>query len=111
MFLGVYTFFGCSARNISLCSRLAEAASPSEALPRPSGLRGAQYFGNASHITAEYKFFGVQNVRGDFPRTVQDVMHAALCECEIENGPVHGIHVMPIYTPRPDRQEYRAVFN
>ena len=40
-----------------------------------------------------------------------DVMPAGLYECEIEDGPVYSLHVMPIYTPRPDRQEYQAAFN
>jgi hypothetical protein len=44
-------------------------------------------------------------------RSKTDVMPAGLCECEIENGPVHGLYVMPIHTPRPDRQDYQAAFN
>jgi hypothetical protein len=40
-----------------------------------------------------------------------EVMPTGLYECEIEDGPVYSLHVMPIHTPRPDRQEYQAAFN
>jgi hypothetical protein len=40
-----------------------------------------------------------------------DVMPTGLYDCEIEDGPVYSLHVMPIHTPRPDRQEYQAAFN
>lgn len=32
-------------------------------------------------------------------------------ECEVEGGSAFSFHIMPIHTPRPDRQEYQAVFN
>lgn len=33
-------------------------------------------------------------------------------DCAIADGPTFsGIHVNPIHTPEPDRQEYQAVFN
>ncbi|MEA2833080.1 MAG: hypothetical protein QOG66_1282 [Methylobacteriaceae bacterium] len=34
-----------------------------------------------------------------------------LYDCEIEGGPTYRIHVNPIFTPQPDRQEYQAVFS
>jgi hypothetical protein len=40
-----------------------------------------------------------------------DVMPTGHYECEIEDGPVYSLHVMPIHTPRADRQEYQAAFN
>jgi hypothetical protein len=72
--------------------------------------------------------FPIERVEGDggpppagFPRSPftvifrgppkTDVMPAGLYECEIENGPTYSLHVMPIHTPQPDRQEYQAAFN
>jgi hypothetical protein len=40
-----------------------------------------------------------------------DVMAPGSYECDIENGPTYSLYVMPIHTPRPDRQEYQAAFN
>jgi hypothetical protein len=40
-----------------------------------------------------------------------DVMPGGLYDCAIDDGPTYSLHVMPIYTPRPDRQEYQAAFN
>lgn len=40
-----------------------------------------------------------------------DYLHEGMYECEIEGGPTYSIYVNPIHTPRPDRQEYQAVFN
>jgi len=40
-----------------------------------------------------------------------DVMPTGLYECEMEGGPVYSLHIMPIYTPQPDCQEYQAAFN
>ncbi len=40
-----------------------------------------------------------------------DVLPEGLYDCEIEGGPTYRLYVIPIYTPRPDRQEYQAVFN
>ncbi len=40
-----------------------------------------------------------------------DVMRAGIYECQIEKGPTFTLHVMPIHTPRPDRQEYQSAFN
>jgi hypothetical protein len=41
----------------------------------------------------------------------REVLPEGLYHCEIENGPTYAIHVSPIHTPWPDRQEYQAVFN
>jgi hypothetical protein len=38
-------------------------------------------------------------------------MPTGLYQCEMEGGPVYSLHIMPIYTPQPDRQEYQAAFN
>jgi hypothetical protein len=40
-----------------------------------------------------------------------DVLPEGLYDCEIEGGPVYQLHVNPIHTPDPSRQEYQAVFN
>jgi hypothetical protein len=40
-----------------------------------------------------------------------DVMGSGIYDCEIEGGPTFNMHVAPMYTPAPDRQEYQAVFN
>jgi hypothetical protein len=40
-----------------------------------------------------------------------DLLHEGMYDCEIEDGPTYRIYVNPIHTPRPDRQEYQAVFN
>jgi hypothetical protein len=40
-----------------------------------------------------------------------DVMPTGLYECEMEGGSVYTLHIMPIYTPQPDCQEYQAAFN
>lgn len=40
-----------------------------------------------------------------------DVMASGMYDCEIEDGPVFSLHVMPIHTPAPDRQEYQSVFS
>ena len=40
-----------------------------------------------------------------------EVMRAGAYDCEIEDGPVFNLYVMPIYTPRADCQEYQAAFN
>jgi len=40
-----------------------------------------------------------------------DVMRSGIYDCEIEDGPIYNLHVMPIHTPRPDRQEYQSAFN
>jgi hypothetical protein len=40
-----------------------------------------------------------------------EVMGAGLYDCEIEDGPVFSLYVMPIYTARRDCQEYQAAFN
>ena len=39
------------------------------------------------------------------------VMPEGSYECEFEDGAVYSIHISPIHTPQPDRQEYQAVFN
>lgn len=41
----------------------------------------------------------------------REVLPAGIYECEIEGGPTYSIHVAPIHTPRPDRQDSQAVFN
>jgi hypothetical protein len=41
----------------------------------------------------------------------QDVLPEGLYECEIDGGPTYTLHVAPIFTPQPDRQDYQAVFN
>ena len=40
-----------------------------------------------------------------------DVMAAGIYECAIDGGPTYSLHVMPIQTSRPDRQEYQSAFN
>jgi len=40
-----------------------------------------------------------------------DVLPEGLYDCEIDGGPVYQLHVNPIHTPDPSRQEYQAVFN
>jgi hypothetical protein len=40
-----------------------------------------------------------------------DVMRAGIYDCEIDGGPTYSLHVMPMHTSRPDRQEYQSVFN
>ncbi len=40
-----------------------------------------------------------------------DVMRAGIYDCEIDGGPTYSLHVMPIHTPQPDRQEYQSVFS
>jgi hypothetical protein len=40
-----------------------------------------------------------------------EVMPEGLYECEFEGGPTCSLHVIPIFTPRPDRQDYQSVFN
>jgi hypothetical protein len=32
-------------------------------------------------------------------------------EAQVEDGPAFALYVMPVHTPRPDRQEYQAAFN
>lgn len=44
------------------------------------------------------------------PKT-PDYLPEGLYDCAIEGGPTYRIHVNPIHTPAPDRQEYQAVFN
>jgi hypothetical protein len=39
------------------------------------------------------------------------VMAEGFYECEIADGPTLGLHVSPIHTPQPDRQDYQAAFN
>ncbi len=39
------------------------------------------------------------------------VLPEGLYACEIEDGPRYDLHVSPIQTPAPDRQEYQAAFN
>lgn len=41
----------------------------------------------------------------------QDHLPEGLYDCAVEDGPTYSIHVNPIHTPAPDRQEYQAVFN
>jgi hypothetical protein len=40
-----------------------------------------------------------------------DVMRAGIYDCEIDGGPTYSLHVMPIHTYQPDRQEYQSAFN
>jgi Domain of unknown function (DUF6916) len=40
-----------------------------------------------------------------------EVMSPGLYDCEIEDGPVFSLYVIPIHTARPDCQEYQAAFN
>jgi hypothetical protein len=40
-----------------------------------------------------------------------DVMRAGIYDCAIDGGPTYSLHVMPIQTSAPDRQEYQSVFN
>ncbi|MEI9885436.1 MAG: hypothetical protein WDN08_02865 [Rhizomicrobium sp.] len=42
---------------------------------------------------------------------VREVLPEGLYDCEIDDGPVFSLYVMPIHTPQPDRQEYQASFN
>ncbi len=41
----------------------------------------------------------------------RDVLPEGLYDCEVEDGPSFRLYVAPIHTPRPDRQDYQAVFN
>lgn len=34
-----------------------------------------------------------------------------LYDCEIEDGPIVNLYVMPVHTTTPGRQEYQAAFN
>ena len=40
-----------------------------------------------------------------------DYLPAGLYRAEVEGGPAFEIHVLPMHTPQPDRQEYQAAFN
>lgn len=40
-----------------------------------------------------------------------DVMKGGVYDCDIAGGPTYSMHVAPMHTPAPDRQEYQAVFN
>jgi uncharacterized protein DUF6916 len=40
-----------------------------------------------------------------------DILESGTYDCEVEGGPTFNMYVAPMYTPRPDRQEYQAVFN
>jgi hypothetical protein len=41
----------------------------------------------------------------------RDYLPEGMYDCEVEGGPSYQIHVSPIQTPEPDRQEYQAAFN
>ena len=38
------------------------------------------------------------------------VLPEGLYTCRIEGGPEHELHIAPIHTPAPDRQDYQVVF-
>jgi hypothetical protein len=40
-----------------------------------------------------------------------DVLPEGLYDAAIEGGPDVTLHISPIHTPAPDRQDYQAVFN
>ncbi len=39
------------------------------------------------------------------------VLAEGLYRCEADDGAAFELHVAPIHTPQPDRQEYQSVFN
>jgi hypothetical protein len=41
----------------------------------------------------------------------RDVLEEGLYTVDVENGPQFELHIIPIYTPARDRQDYRAAFN
>jgi len=40
-----------------------------------------------------------------------DVLPEGLYTLEVEDGPAFELHVMPVFTPLRDRQDYQAAFN
>jgi len=40
-----------------------------------------------------------------------DVLREGLYTLQVEGGPEFELHVMPIHTPTPERQDYQALFN
>jgi uncharacterized protein DUF6916 len=41
----------------------------------------------------------------------RDVLAEGLYTVDVENGPHFELHIIPIYTPERDRQDYQAAFN
>ena len=39
------------------------------------------------------------------------VLPAGMHDFTVEDGAAFALHLMPIHTPMPDRQDYQAVFN
>jgi hypothetical protein len=40
-----------------------------------------------------------------------NVMPEGMYTCQVEGGPAWDLYVIPVHTPRSDRQEYQAAFN